>query len=349
MADDASDILEALIGGDSLSVPEYEALLVGRTEALQARAAEAANELRLRYFGNKIYIRGLIEFTNYCRNDCMYCGIRRSNPNVERYRLTSEQIYECCEFGYGLGFRTFVLQGGEDGWFNDDRLVEIVREIKSRYPDCAVTLSVGERSRESYSRLRSAGADRYLLRHETANDWHYSQLHPTGQCLSTRLRCLKDLKELGFQTGCGFMVGSPYQALGHLAEDLTLIRSFCPAMVGLGPFIPHCDTPFRDLPCADIELTLFLLSLVRLTLPKVLLPATTALATLDPKGRIRGILSGANVVMPNLSPFDIRKKYLLYNNKAGTGTESAEGIRQLSEELGSIGCEIVVDRGDALR
>ena len=298
------------------------------------------------YFGNRVYIRGLIEFTNICRRNCLYCGLRCGNALADRYRLTDDDILECCASGYSLGFRTFVLQGGEDASFTDEKICGIVRRIKAEYPDCAVTLSIGERERASYQAFFDAGADRYLLRHETANHAHYSKLHPDNMSLENRMRCLFDLKEIGFQTGCGFMVGSPYQTAETIADDLLFIRELNPHMVGLGPFIPHKDTPFGNMPQGSLELTLFLLALVRIMLGRVLLPSTTALGTIHPQGREMGILSGANVVMPNLSPVSVRKKYMLYDNKICTGDEAAECRGCLEKRMQSIGYEIAVDRGD---
>ncbi len=297
------------------------------------------------FYGSQVFIRGLIEFTNFCKNDCYYCGIRRSNPQAQRYRLSQEQILACCQAGYGLGFRTFVLQGGEDPWFTDERLCAVVRAIKERWPDCAVTLSVGERSQESYRLLKEAGADRYLLRHETATPGHYQKLHPPELSLAHRLECLRQLKELGYQVGAGFMVGSPYQTLEDLVRDLRFLKEFGPHMVGIGPFLSQKDTPFRDFPNGSGELTLLLLSIVRLLLPGVLLPATTALGTLLPGGREQGILHGANVVMPNLSPEDAREKYTLYDNKLHSGAEAAESLNLLRQSLSKIGYEIPIDKG----
>ena len=310
------------------------------------RLFELARKIQKEQFGNRIYTRGLIEFTNFCKNDCYYCGIRRSNRQAKRYRLTMEQILECCKSGYELGFRTFVLQGGEDGYFTDERMEEIVRTVRTSYPECAITLSLGERSRESYQRLYEAGANRYLLRHETAKASHYQKLHPPELSLSNRKRCLYDLKEIGYQTGTGFMVGSPGQTAECLAEDMLLIRELNPQMVGIGPFIPHHGTPFSGEPGGTVELTLFLLGLLRVMLPKVLLPATTALGTIDPQGREKGILAGANVVMPNLSPQSVRKKYELYDNKICTGDEAAECRQCLAKRMEAIGYELVIDRGD---
>ncbi|MDO4482590.1 MAG: [FeFe] hydrogenase H-cluster radical SAM maturase HydE, partial [Bacillota bacterium] len=294
----------------------------------------------------KVYFRGIIEFTNICKNDCLYCGIRKSNPEQIRYRLTKEDILSCCREGYDLGYRTFVLQGGEDGFYSDDIIADIISDIRAAYPECAITLSIGEKSRESYEKFFNAGADRYLLRHETANPVHYSQLHPAELSLKNRIDCLKNLKEIGYQTGCGMMVGSPYQTIDNLAEDMIFLGEFKPQMVGMGPFIPHKDTPFRDFPPGSADLTLFLLSLVRLMLPRTLLPATTALGTLREDGRLKGILSGCNVIMPNLSPMSVRKKYLLYDNKAGTDVSPEESLNMLKQQVKKIGYEMSSERGD---
>lgn len=297
-------------------------------------------------FGRQIFVRGLIEFTNYCKNDCYYCGIRRSNKNAARYRLTQEEILECCHAGYGLGFRTFVLQGGEDYFYSDDDIAAIVRAIKAQHPDCAVTLSIGERSRETYAMWKKAGANRYLLRHETADCTHYAKLHPAELSAKNRQNCLYTLKELGYQAGAGFMVGSPYQTAENLADDLIFLQKLRPQMIGIGPFIPHHDTPFKDEPAGSVELTLVLLAILRLLFPHVLLPATTALGTLAPGGRLLGIKAGANVIMPNLSPQNVRGKYLLYDNKLHTGAEAAEALNELQREVASIGYQIVSARGD---
>ena len=340
------DILFKLEKNHFLNDEEFKLLLEDESEetlnALNKRAARVSKKT----YGNKVYIRGLIEFTNYCKNDCYYCGIRKSNCRAERYRLTDEQILECCAAGYKLGFRTFVLQGGEDGFFTDEKMLAIIKKIKKSYPDCALTLSIGERSYDSYKAFFDAGADRYLLRHETADSKHYSRLHPESLSLENRMKCLFDFKEIGYQVGCGFMVGSPYQTTDSIIKDLKFIRKLNPHMVGIGPFIPHNATPFRACKQGDMQLTLKLLSIIRLMLPNVLLPATTALGTIDPAGREKGILAGANVVMPNLSPNDVRKKYLLYDNKICTGDEAAECILCLKSRMGSIGYEIVSSRGD---
>lgn len=322
-----------------------EILLTDDPELLEELYA-AAREVQNEHYGNKIFARGLIEFTNYCKNDCYYCGIRRSNRDACRYRLTKEQILSCCDSGYRIGFRTFVLQGGEDGSFTDEKIVDIVSSIKKKYPDCAITLSIGEKSRESYQKYYDAGADRYLLRHETANPEHYRLLHPEEMSCENRKRCLWDLKEIGYQVGAGIMVGSPGQTIDHILEDLEFMKELEPDMVGIGPFLPHHATPFANENAGTVDMTVRLLALTRLLLPKVLLPATTALGTLDPTGREKGILAGANVVMPNLSPENVRENYLLYDNKLCTGSEAAEGLRLLKEMMEKIGYEISLDRGD---
>ena len=345
----SADIVVRFLEGESFSKRDFVALLeAGKNPETCKLLQEEALRLRKKYYGDKVYIRGLIEFTNYCKNNCYYCGIRRGNPNVKRYLLSEEEILSCCENGYGLGFRTFVLQGGEDPFYTDDRLVHIIRQIKENYPDCALTLSIGEKSKESYRRFREAGADRYLLRHETANEEHYRMLHPEEMRLANRKQCLFDLKKLGYQVGAGFMVGSPGQTMEHLAEDLLFLKELEPEMVGIGPFIPHHETQFAGEKAGDVELTLFLLSVIRIMLPKVLLPATTALGTMDVRGREKGLLAGANVIMPNLSPKENRKDYELYDNKICTGEEAAECRQCLSRRVESVGCHIVTDRGDAL-
>lgn len=307
---------------------------------------QRAEAVRREIYGTDVYIRGLIEFTNYCKNDCYYCGIRRSNGAAERYRLDKEAILSCCKAGYALGFRTFVLQGGEDGYYTKERMCEIIAAIHEKYPDCAITMSIGEKTRDFYQAMYEAGASRYLLRHETADAVHYGRLHPGELKLSERMECLRTLKEIGYQVGCGFMVGSPYQTVDTLYEDLKFIKEFRPHMVGIGPFIPHKDTPFRDRQAGTLEQTLRLLSIIRLLHPHVLLPATTALGTIHPLGREKGIQAGANVVMPNLSPVEVREKYLLYDNKICTGDEAAECRFCMERRMESIGYQVVVDRGD---
>ncbi len=339
-------LIDKLEKTHSLSAKEYTLLLKNLNDEaslyLKEKAVKACKEI----YGNSVFIRGLIEISNICKNDCLYCGIRKSNKNCDRYRLTEEEILSCCEKGYLLGFRTFVLQGGEDGYYTDDFLVELINKIKLKYPECAVTLSLGERSRESYKALYDAGADRYLLRHEAKNEELYKKLHPRNMSLDNRLKCLEDLKEIGYQVGCGFMVGAPYQTLEHIAEDLRFVEKFKPEMCGIGPFIFHKDTVFKDFPNGSSELTCKLLSIIRLINPKILLPATTALGTVSGDGRERGILSGANVIMPNLSPMTVRKKYMLYDNKISKGDESAQCLKNLCESMESIGYRIVVDKGD---
>ena len=336
----------ALARGERLPREELARLIATRSPEDCETAASLARKTALREFGRKVYFRGLIEFTNYCKNDCLYCGIRRSNRAALRYRLSEEEILLCCRWGYEQGLRTFVLQGGEDPYFTDGRVVSIVRAVKAAYPDCAVTLSIGEKPYESYARFREAGADRYLLRHETASPAHYGKLHPPEMSFENRVRCLHDLIALGFQTGCGMMVGAPFQTPENLAEDLLFMQDLKPQMIGMGPFLPHKDTPFRDEPAGTAEDTLFLLSIVRLMHPRVLLPATTALGTLLPGGRERGILAGANVVMPNISPDEARARYQLYNNKLGTAGAAADNLAALRESIRAIGYEPDPGRGD---
>lgn len=340
------ELIDKLEQQGILSGEEFIALIENPSETVREYAGQKARKIADRYYGHDIYIRGLIEFTNYCRNDCYYCGIRKSNGKAKRYRLTEEEILECCKEGYRLGFRTFVLQGGEDLYYTDERLEHIIRRIKEEYPDCAVTLSAGERSAESYRRLYEAGADRYLLRHETANEIHYGKLHPGELSLAHRKECLRRLKQIGYQTGCGFMVGSPGQTSAELAEDFLFIHELQPEMVGIGPFIPHQDTPFAEKPQGSFEQTLFLISLLRIMEKNILLPATTALATIHPQGRAMGILAGANVLMPNLSPVAVREKYSLYDGKVCTGDEAAECRNCLERRLETIGFQIRVGRGD---
>ena len=331
-----------------LSREEWIALIENRNPELADYLFEQAREVREQHYGKDVYIRGLIEFTNYCKNDCLYCGIRKSNKNADRYRLTQEDVLNCCKTGYELGFRTFVLQGGEDGHFSDEKVVDLVKSIKDQYPDCAITLSIGEKSLESYQKYYGAGAERYLLRHETFDHDHYAKLHPEILTATNRQQCLWDLKKVGYQVGTGFMVGSPFQTAENLADDMLFIKELNPQMVGIGPFVPHHDTPFGNELGGTLELTLFMLGLLRLMLPKVLLPATTALGTIDPNGRELGILAGANVVMPNLSPENVREKYLLYDNKICTGDEAAESLANLNKRMKKIGYQIVVSRGDSL-
>ena len=340
-------VLDRFLETHRLTEAEYAELLELRQDEETAnRLREEALHLRRQYYGNKVFTRGLIEFTNYCKNNCRYCGIRSGNRNVRRYRLSEEDIMECCESGYELGYRTFVLQGGEDPYYTDEQMAAIIRRIKSRFPDAAVTLSIGEKSYDSYRRFREAGADRYLLRHETADEDLYRALHPQAMSLENRKKCLWNLKELGYQVGAGFMVGAPGQTSAHLAKDLVFLQELEPHMVGIGPFIPHHDTIYAEEKAGSVELTLFLLSVIRIMLPQVLLPATTALGTLDPLGREKGLAAGANVVMPNLSPVKNRKLYELYDNKICTGEEAAECRNCLSHRVRQVGFELVDERGD---
>ena len=343
---DNKKLIDLLEKNRHLDREQWIALLDTFTDEDREYAAQKAAKTAVSVFGKAIYIRGIVEFSNVCKNDCLYCGIRKSNTNCERYRLSKEQILDCCDAGYEYGFRTFVLQSGEDKSYSTQTLCDIVSAIKKAHPDCAVTLSVGELEYEDYKRLYDAGADRYLLRHETASEEHYNKLHPSEMSWQHRMKCLDDLKEIGFQTGCGMMVGSPYQTTENIADDLLFLERFKPEMIGMGPFLPHKDTPFGDKPAGSYELTLFLISLCRLMLPDCLIPATTALGTIRPDGREKGVLAGANVIMPNLSPIDVRKKYLLYDGKICTGDESAQCRACLERRMESIGYKVEITRGD---
>ena len=339
-----TDLIDSLASGNDLSDDEWRFLLEGDYD--RQRLFDRADQVRRQHYGTDVYIRGLIEISSFCKNDCLYCGIRRSNANAERYRLSKEEIYACCAQGYELGFRTFVLQGGEDAYHTTEWVEEVVSAIKEKYPDCAVTLSLGERPREDYEIWYKAGADRYLLRHETASCPHYEKLHPSEQDYKYRMLCLQNLKQIGYQTGAGFMVGSPFQSTDELIADMRFLREFQPHMVGIGPFIPHHDTPFAAYPQGTLEQTLTMVALTRLTLPHALIPATTALGTIHPQGRELGLQAGANVVMPNLSPVVVRGQYSLYDNKICTGEEAAECIECMKRRVAAAGYQVVVSRGD---
>ena len=341
-----TEIINKLYQNHTLSDDEYYTLLTSASDEDTQYLFELARKVSLEKFGNNIYIRGLIEISSYCNNDCYYCGIRKSNSKAERYLLDKQTILECCETGYSLGFRTFVLQGGELSGHADDEVVDIVSEIRKTYPDCAITLSLGEKDKSVYQRFYDAGANRYLLRHETANDAHYKMLHPDNMSLSNRKQCLLNLKEIGFQVGTGFMVGSPYQTVNNIIEDIQFIKMLEPEMIGIGPFIPHKDTPFGNFKPGSARLTEILISIFRLMFPCSLIPSTTSLGTIKENGREEGILAGANVVMPNLSPVSVRKKYLLYDNKICTGEEAAECLQCLNSRMQSIGYQLVCERGD---
>lgn len=343
------ELIDKLAENHVLTNEEFVQLIQNRNKQTEDYLFSKARETAITHYGKDIYIRGLTEFTNCCKNNCYYCGIRKSNVKASRYRLTKEQILECCEAAYILGFRTFVLQGGEDMFFTDERIIDIIQDIRNKYPDCAITLSIGEKSYASYKAYFEAGANRYLLRHETANENLYAKLHPADQLLSIRKKCLYDLKAIGYQVGCGFMVGAPFQTVKHLAQDLLFMHEIQPEMVGIGPFIPHQDTPFANKKAGTVELTVFLLGVIRLMFPSVLLPATTALGTIHPHGREMGVLAGANVIMPNISPQNVRKDYMLYDNKIGTKDDAQESLQVLKEQMKNIGYRIVVARGDYKR
>ena len=340
------NIVDSLKATKSITRDQFAYLLEKDGEDNREYLFEAAREVSEQVFHKEVYLRGLIEFTNYCKNNCYYCGIRCGNANADRYRLTEEEILSCCDRGEKLGFKTFVLQGGEDPFYTDEKICSLVRKIKATHPSCAVTLSIGEKSYDSYRKYFEAGADRYLLRHETANEEHYSKLHPESMSGAERKQCLRNLKEIGFQVGCGIMVGTPFQTTDNIYEDILFMQELQPHMIGIGPFIPHKDTPFRDEPEGSVEITLRLLSILRLLFPKVLLPATTALGTADAIGREKGILAGANVMMPNLSPVKVRDKYLLYDGKICTGEEAAECNQCMRRRVEHIGFHVADTRGD---
>ena len=339
-------VLERLIQGETPTLTELTHFLSKIDDEGRQKLYGAATEIRRRHFGNRVLFRGLIEFTSYCRNDCHYCGIRRGNTLAGRYRLSKEQILECCHTGHELGFRSFVLQGGEDPWFTDERICDIISAIRRLFPDSALTISFGEQTAESYRRYFDAGADRYLLRHETADPAHYALLHPRELNLENRMRCLQELKEIGYQVGAGFMVGSPGQTFTTLAKDLLFLKSFQPHMIGIGPFIPHNETIFSNKPAGSVQQTLDMIALTRIMVPRSLLPATTALGSIDPTGREKALAIGANVIMPNLSPSDVRKMYAIYNDKLSTGKEAAESLENNKRLLIAAGFEPDMSRGD---
>ena len=342
-------LIDKLAREHDLSDAELLELITAKSPEVNQLLATKADAVRQQYYGKKVYIRGLIEFTNYCKNNCYYCGIRAGNSQAQRYRLTKEQILDCCAEGYKLGFRTFVLQGGEDPYFTDERICDIVASIRKQHPDCAITLSIGEKERASYQAYFDAGANRYLLRHETATPEHYAKLHPASMSLANRKRCLFDLKAIGYQVGSGFMVGSPYQTPDNLLADLRFLQELEPDMIGIGPYITHEQTPFADQKSGTAEQTLRLLSMLRLMFPYALLPSTTALGTIHPQGRELGLKAGGNVVMPNLSPVNVRKLYELYENKICTGEEAAQCRGCLEARVRMVGYEIVTDRGDVAK
>ena len=342
------ELINKLEHNGTLTKSEWIALIDHRTPELASYLFERARALRHHYYDHDIYCRGLIELTNYCQQDCYYCGIRKSNRQINRYRLSEENVLTCCQQGYELGFRTFVLQGGEDAYYTDERLITLVQKIQQVHPECAITLSLGERSYESYQRLFEAGATRYLLRHETANHAHYDQLHPDNSTATKRQECLWNLKKIGYQVGTGFLVGSPFQTTAHLADDMLFLKELNPQMIGIGPFIPHHQTPFHNQSAGTLELTLFMLGLIRLMLPKVLLPSTTALGTIADDGREQGVLAGANVVMPNLTPIAVRNDYLLYDNKIGTTDDASQYRRSMEKRMEAIGYQFAISRGDSL-
>jgi biotin synthase len=345
---DTKDIVNKLRSGTDASDDELR-VLIEQPASDDDYLCRQADEVRREHYGTDVYLRGLIEITNFCHNNCYYCGIRRDNANVERFRLSKEEILGCCETGYGIGFRTFVMQGGEDEWFTDERMCSIIRAIKEKFPDCAVTLSIGEKSYDSYKSYFDAGSDRFLLRHETANEEHYRRLHPAELSLANRKRCLWDLKKIGYQVGAGMMLESPYQTTDNIIEDLRFMKELQPDMIGIGPFITAADTPFAHEKSGGAELTIRMLAIIRLMFPYVLLPATTALGTIDPMGREKGLQSGANVVMPNLSPSRSRKLYNLYDHKAQVNDEASKVKSEFEKRIEAAGYHAVTSRGDVLK
>ena len=340
----AAKLVDKLFQNNDLTDEEFAAVL--SSSKYDEDLYKKADSVRQSVYGKDVYIRGLVEISNYCKNNCFYCGIRRGNKNCERYRLTPDEIFECCREGYTLGFRTFVLQGGEDPWFTDDIICAIVAKIRENFSDCAITLSLGEKAKESYKAYYDAGANRYLLRHETADPEHYRKLHPVELSSENRKKCLFDLKEIGYQVGSGFMVGSPYQTNENLVADLRFLQELKPDMIGIGPYINHSETPFADFQNGSFTVTLRLISILRLMFPYALIPATTALGTIHPHGREMGLCAGANVVMPNLSPKNYRKLYDIYENKICTGEEAAQCIECLKGRVSSVGYNIVTDIGN---
>lgn len=345
MGEEIRDLIEKLYQTSVLEESELLYLLENYSKEAAKLLAQRANEVRLKNYGDKVYLRGLVEFTNYCHRHCKYCGIRSENKKVSRYRLLEGEIIDCINRGYELGYRTVVLQGGEDVYYTDDKLVALLERIKDKWPEIAITLSIGEKSYAAYKRYFEAGAERYLLRHETASDALYKSLHP-HMSYENRMRCLSDLKDIGYQVGTGFIVGLPGQTAAHLVQDLMFIKAFKPHMVGIGPFMPQKDTPLGTMPAGTADMTTYLISILRLLQGDLLLPATTSLGSIDPLGREKGLKAGANVVMPNLSPVEVREKYALYDGKVCTGDEAAQCRRCIEKRIEQAGYKVDMGRGD---
>jgi len=324
---------------------DYLYLLNNINEENRQYLSNAALRVKEEFYGKEIYIRGIVEFSNFCKQNCLYCGIRKDNAHVDRYRLSHKEIVEACRKGYALGYRTFVLQSGEDPYFTDDRVVAIIKDIRDNFKDAAITLSLGEKTKRSYKKFYDAGADRYLLRHETANEKLYDKLHE-NMTFQNRKECLYDLKEIGYQVGAGLMVGSPGQKKTDLIDDLRFLKELKPQMVGMGPYLTHKETPLKDSENGSLTETLVMLSLVRLILPEVLLPATTAVGTIDDYGREQAILAGCNVVMPNISPMEVRKKYELYENKICVDDQPEECRFCIEGRVKCTGSTLNMCRGD---
>ncbi len=341
-------LIDKLYENNNLDYDEIVFILNNIEEAGKDYLIQKAHETRMKTYGNKVFFRGLIEFTNHCIKGCKYCGINSKNSNISRYRLELDDILLCCEMGYNLGYKTFVLQGGEDNYYTDDKVIETIKTIKSRYPNVAITLSIGEKSYKSYEMYFNAGADRYLLRHETANRELFQRIH-TNTSYDNRIDCLWNLKKIGYQVGAGFMVGIPNQTKEDLAMDMIFLKRLEPEMVGIGPFIPHKDTIYKDEIGGTLEDTITMIALTRLFLPYSLLPATTALGTISPMGREKGLKAGANVIMPNLSPINVREKYSLYNGKISSLNEVAEFKDLIEKSIVSSGFTIDMSRGDNIK
>ncbi len=311
MRDELRALIEQAERGHRLTEPELASLLAAE-EATEAMA-EAADRVRRDFVGDEVHLRGLIEFSSYCRQNCMYCGLRRDNERARRYRLSPEEIVALAEKARGAGYPTVVMQSGEDAWFTAERLAEIVARVKAL--GLTVTLSVGERSREEYRLLREAGADRFLLRIETTDRELYERLDP-GMSYENRLRCLSDLRELGYEVGTGCLVGLPGQTVASLARDVLFFRSIDADMVGIGPLVPNGDTPLGDAAPGDMGMVRRMVAAIRLLLPEANIPATTAMETLQPGAREIMLRSGANVMMPNVTEGEARQSYALYPGKA---------------------------------
>lgn len=312
------------------------------TDEYNGELFAAADRVRSKYVGDDVHLRGLIEFSNICKQNCLYCGLRRENRKINRYRLTPEQIIDFAGKAKTYGYRTVVLQSGEDENFDVATMQRIIREIKAM--DMALTLSVGEKTKEEYAAYREAGADRYLLRIETTDKQLYEKLDP-GMSFDNRKRCLRDLKELGFEVGTGCMVGLPGQTLESLADDILFFKEIDADMIGIGPFIPNADTPLSEEKGGTFTLSLKVMAITRLLLPDINIPATTAMESLDHNGRVIALGSGANVVMPNVTEGDYRKWYALYPGKICINDTPAHCRSCITGKIGGIGRKVSSECG----